>query len=379
MSSCSFSGSASARSWHLGGILVGVEQLPALGGVARPHVGGGGRDRGGLPALVPDRPGAAHRVELRLLVRGRRGVVQGGVETDALERDLGVALDDLRHLDPEQRVDGRHDVDGMHVLAAQAGGGDPGRPRDDHRVGGAALEVRVPLPQLERGVERPRPPGRVMVVRRRAAQVLKMGQIGLDAVRDPVEVFVLVDRSVRAALTGGPVVRHQDDDRVIELPALLQVIQQPPDLVVGVGQEARVDLGHPREQPLLVVGEGIPGPNGVGLGPALPVGARRVDVGVDRRQLGLVGDDPHALLPLEDQLAVRLVAHVELAAVLVDPLLRGVMRRVARARAEVQEERLVRGDRLGVADELQRLVGEVDREVVALPTGSAGCSTGWLS
>ena len=136
--------------------------------------------------------------------------------------------------------------------------------------------------------------------------------------------------------------------------------------MVGVGQEARVHLGHPPEQPLLVTGQGIPGPNGVGLGPAFPAIACRVDVGVDRRQLGLAGDNPHPLLALEHQLPVRLVAHVELAPVLVDPLLRGVVRGMARARAEVEEERFVRGDRLGVADELQRLVGEVGGEVVAL-------------
>ena len=52
--------------------------------------------------------------------------------------------------------------------------------------------------------------------------------------------------------------------------------------------------------------------------------------------------------------------------VLVDPLLRRVVRRVRGAGAVVEEERLVGRDRLGVLDELDRLVGEVDREVVAL-------------
>ena len=52
--------------------------------------------------------------------------MEGGIEADALERDLRVALDDVRQLDPEHRVQGRHDVDGVHVLTAQAGGGDLG-------------------------------------------------------------------------------------------------------------------------------------------------------------------------------------------------------------------------------------------------------------
>jgi len=43
-----------------------------------------------------------------------------------------------------------------------------------------------------------------------------------------------------------------------------------------------------------------------------------------------------------------------------------MMRRVARAGRVVQEERLVRRDRLSVLDELDRLVGNVIGEVVAL-------------
>ena len=92
-----------------------------------------------------------------------------------------------------------------------------------------------------------------------------------------------------------------------------------------------------------------------------------------RSVYGLIGDSSacSGMMPIffwsvEDELAVGLVAHVELALVLVDPLLRGVVRSVAGARAVVQEERLVRGDRLGVADERHRLVGDVLGEVVAL-------------
>ena len=79
-----------------------------------------------------------------------------------------------------------------------------------------------------------------------------------------------------------------------------------------------------------------------------------------------LGEDAQPLLPFEHQLAVRLVPHVELALVLVGPLLRRVVRRVARARAVVEEERLLRRDRLRVLDERERLVGDVDAEVVAL-------------
>ena len=75
---------------------------------------------------------------------------------------------------------------------------------------------------------------------------------------------------------------------------------------------------------------------------------------------------PELLLAGQRLLAHRLVAHVEPALEAVDPLLRGVVRRVARARRVVEEERLLGGDRLGVLDELERLVGDVLAEVVAL-------------
>ena len=52
--------------------------------------------------------------------------------------------------------------------------------------------------------------------------------------------------------------------------------------------------------------------------------------------------------------------------VLLDPLLRRVVRRVRRAGAEVHEERLVGRDHLRVLDELDRLVGQVGRQVVAV-------------
>ncbi len=244
----------------------------------------------------------------------------------------------------------------------------PGRPGDDARVGRAAVEL-VALPHLERRVERHRPAVRVVVVGLRTAELVEHGEVRLQVVGDAVEQQVLVDRAVRAALAAGAVVRHQDHDRVLALPGLLEVVEQPADVVVGVRQEPRVDLGHPGEQPLLVVGQRVPRLGRVQRRERLAVGARaglgRADR-VDRRQLGVGRDDAHLLLPGQRLLAHRLVAHVEAALELVDPLLRGVVRRVGRAGRVVQEERLVRRDRLGVLDELERLVGEVVGEVVAL-------------
>ena len=121
-------------------------------------------------------------------------------------------------------------------------------PGDDHRIGRAALVARVALPHLERRVERPGPAGRIVVVGLRAAEVVDVLERLLDRVGQAVEDLVLVHRAVRAAFAGGAVVGDEHDQRVVELAALLEVVEHPPELVVGVAQEAGVDLRHPREE-----------------------------------------------------------------------------------------------------------------------------------
>src|SRR5690606_22323762 len=81
---------------------------------------------------------------------------------------------------------------------------------------------------------------------------------------------------------------------------------------------------------------------------------------------GMVGQQPELLLLLEDQLTGPLPAHVEAAAILLDPLAWSMMGRVSSPRREVQEERLVRGDLLGIAHEADRAIGQIFREMVTL-------------
>ncbi len=257
----------------------------------------------------------------------------------------------------------------MVVLVAQLTPGlHPGWPRDDARVARPAVEL-VALPHLERRVERHRPPVRVVVVGPRAAQLVEQRQVVFDVVRDAVHELHLVHRTVRAALTRRTVVGHQHDEGVLPPAVLLEEAEQPPDLGVGVTEEPGVHLGHPSEQRLLLGRQGVPRPRDVQDRERLAVrtrpGVGRADR-VERRQLGVRRDEAHRLLAGQRLLAQRLVALVELTLELVDPRLRGVMRRVTCARRVVQEERLLRRDRLGIADELDRLVGQVLGEVVAL-------------
>src|SRR5262245_7950575 len=239
------------------------------------------------------------------------------------------------------------------------------RPRDYERVGDAAFEV-VTLPHLERRVERPGPADGVVVVGRRRAELVELPQDGLDVVRDAVEELGLVDGTVRAAFAARAVVGDEDDDRVVEPARVLEKVEHPSDLVVRVREEAREHLRHAAEQPLLVVVQRVPGPHDVERRPRDAFDALLAGVRIEWRKLCALVEDPHLPLAFEDELSVRLVAHVEPPLVLLDPLRRRVVRRVARAGAEVHEERLVGRDHLGVLDELDRLVGEVGRQVVAV-------------
>ena len=83
-------------------------------------------------------------------------------------------------------------------------------------------------------------------------------------------------------------------------------------------------------------------------------------------QLGVGRDDAQFLLPVEHQLPVGIPTAVELPGVPVGPFRRHVMRGVGRAETQVQVERLVRVDLLGVGDEPDRLVDQVLGQVVTL-------------
>ena len=199
------------------------------------------RDR--LPALVPDRARAEHRVELRLPLRLGCGVVEAVAHADAVERRLCVPLDRLRRLDAEGVEDRRDDVDRVVVLVADlAASLRAGRPRDDARVARAAVEL-VALPHLERRVERHRPAVRVVVVRLRPAELVDHRQVLREVVGDAVGELHLVHRAVRAALAAGAVVGDDDDQRVLEL------ARSPPGSRAGARCGGRRARGSPRRPP----------------------------------------------------------------------------------------------------------------------------------
>ena len=123
-----------------------------------------------------------------------------------------------------------------------------------------------------------------------------------------------------------------------------------PNLVVGLLEEAGVDLHLAGQHWLQVGGHVIPGR----------------DLVVASGQLRVGGHDTQLLLPRHDLFAQRIPAAVEFAPVLIRPLLGHVVRRVGGAGGPVHEERLVRHQRLLLAHPGDGAVGEILGEGVAL-------------
>ena len=113
-----------------------------------------------------------------------------------------------------------------------------------------------------------------------------------------------------------------------------------------------------------------------GRGQRVPVGHVRVVP----RQLRVGRDDAELLLPRERPSRGRRPSRRRTAPAYLSAHSFGhVVRRVRGAEAEVQVERLVGVDLLGVGDELDRLVDQVLASGGSPPPASRGGSTWWLS
>ena len=131
---------------------------------------------------------------------------------------------------------------------------------------------------------------------------------------------------------------------------MLEPVDQPADVLVGVLREPGVGLHEPRGHPAGRRVELVPVRHAVGPG----------------RELGVRRHDPELLLARERVLALGVPPVVEGAGVALDPLRRHVEGRVRRTEREVAEERLVRRQLVLRGDPVDRVVHEVLGEVVAV-------------
>ena len=158
---------------------------------------------------------------------------------------------------------------------------------------------------------------------------------------------------VGAAFGARPVVGDHDHDRVVQVAGVGEESEHPADLLVGVREEPGEALHEPGRDGPLRPGEGVPGRH-----PIRPRGQRR------RRR-----DQAPGKLAGERLLAPGIPAQVEPPAVAFPPARRRLVRGVAGAGRQVEKERLAGVDRAQVRQELDRVVGQVLGEVVAILHG----------
>ena len=147
-----------------------------------------------------------------------------------------------------------------------------------------------------------------------------------------------------------PFVGDENEQRVVETSDLPEVVDDTPDLLVGVGHEAGEDFLHAGVDAFPVVRERCPGG----------------DAGVALRQPHRIGHDAERFLARQYLVSFGVPAVIEHAPVGVGVLEGNVMRRVARTVGEIQEERLGRIRDVGAGHVLDGAIGEVDAQVIAV-------------
>ena len=276
----------------------------------------------------------------------RLGIAERVDHADAVDRILLEAVDDPRRRDLRQFVDRRDDVD--HVVELRPRRRirlDPLRPGDGHRLAGAAEVGAHQLGALVRRAARPRPSGVVHVVGLRAAERIEAAEfvqrleVLRDRGRDAVLRELLADGAVQALRRGTVVAPDVEDQRVVELAFPLDLVDDPAGVVVGVLGEAGEHFHQAALERLLGLGDRVPRSHGRG----------------PRRELRVLRNPALGLGARKGALAILVPAVVELALVLVGPLLHDLVRAVRCARRPVHEERLVRRVGLLLAQPVDRV------------------------
>ena len=230
------------------------------------------RRRGaGDPAIVVDCAVGGHLEILGTTFRSRCCVVERIDQAGAFDRLLWYPVEHRGRLQAEGFKDGWSDVD--DVMELRADGSlilDPHRPRHDHAIACATEVRRDLLGPLERRVQAARPAYGIAVERERTAQIIHARHDLLKVFRYSIEEGHLVEQSLLTTLGARAIVVLDIDYKcVVQLTQVLNSVEDPAHLVMGIGERSGINLHHARVDLPMVsierVPRGMPGARSVSL------------------------------------------------------------------------------------------------------------------
>src|SRR5580704_4304408 len=182
----------------------------------------------------------------------------------------------------------------------------------------------------------------------------------LESLREGQDAVVgshLVKGSLQSAFGARTVVAaNVDNERVVELAFILNLLNDPANLMVGIGDISGENLSLARVEFLLEQRERIP-----------PWQLCATILRLSVRPSGKLGtrrDHAEPLLVRENLLAQLLIAQVKLTLELLDPFPGRLVRRMGASRHVIEEKRLVRRRRIQTSHILDRLVRLICGEVI---------------
>jgi hypothetical protein len=293
---------------------------------------------------------AEHLVVLGRLVGWDVGIGERVPEADSFDRLLGNALVHVGRVYTDTFEDRRQHVGDMVVLVAGGTGvADAIWPVHDERIADASL-VGVLFVEPQWGVADLRPARWVVVVQVRAADFIDSIDHVFRSTADQVEEPQFVEGAVFAALLARPIVGDEHDDRVVEHVHEVEEVDQSPNLDIGVIQESCEGFLHACVELAIRFRQVIP----------------RLDPAIARREGGVWWNDAEFQLTFEPALSDDVPPVVVAAAILLDVVGRGLVRRVGGAKGEVGEEAISRSRSLVGADHADRLVDQIFRHVIPI-------------
>ncbi len=135
----------------------------------------------------------------------------------------------------------------------------------------------------------------------RTADIVEPFHRLVDIFHHAVEPPHLVEDAGRSAFLAGTVVRHDDEERVVELAEIVKECHQPTDLRIRVIELRREGFLQPGGESLFIPAELVPRP----------------DARVQRCEVGVRRDDAELLLTRIPIGSHRIPARIELASILV--------------------------------------------------------------